>query len=158
MHLLHQRAYHRDWCHAPVDTMLSYRMGNVTDYSCLQVAVFTGDKYQASIKSDARREDQCQRLNKTSAAAKCPCTTDFYLLVIEDAGAGLNSTQAYARVLVPVDRNIGAGAIQKAVMQSYQYRAVGMLVPPSTGLAQSYRSVLLVRPEDADKNTDFGVV
>lgn len=138
--------------------MMSYTMGNITDDWCLQVAVFTGDKYQASIKSDAKRENQCQRLNKTSAASECPCKTDFYLLVIEDAGASLNNTQAYARVLVPVDRNIGASAIQKAVMQSFRNQAVGMFVPPSTGLAQSYRSVLLVRPEDADKNIDLGVV
>lgn len=122
--------------------------------------MFIGDDYQTSIKSVARHEDLCQtlRLNKTSAASNCPCTTDFYLLVIEDAGAALNRTQAYARALVPVDRNIGAGAIQRAVMQSFQKRAVGMFVPPSTGLAHSYRSVLLMRPEDADKDIDIGVV
>lgn len=120
--------------------------------------MFTSKDYQASIKSIAMHKDQCLGLNKTSAASKCPCTTDLYLLVIEDAGEALNSTQAYARLLVPVDKNIGAGAIQKAVMQSFNDRAVGMLVPPSPGLAQSYRSVLLMRPEDADKNIEIGVV
>ena len=101
---------------------------------------------------------EAQQLGKTAAASKCPCRSGCYLLVIEDAGAGLDNTQAYARVLVPIDRNIGAGVVQKAVMQSILNGAVGMLVPPSTGLAQSYRWILLVRPEDADNNTDFGVV
>ena len=71
---------------------------------------------------------------------------------IEDAHHNI-----YASAVLPVGKPVGAGAIQRALLQSLESRAVALCLAPSVGLASSYRWVLVM--ELADTSTvHFGVI
>ena len=71
---------------------------------------------------------------------------------IEDA-----QNNTYASIVLPVGKPVGAGAVQRALLQSLESQALAVFVPPSVGLASSYRWVLVF--ELADTTTVyFGVI
>ena len=123
--------------------------------NCLQNTLFSKDGYTISLDSIATQDQLCQRLNQTANEKQCACTSDYYLLVIKDASP---QSDVYASVVLPEGKPVGAGAIQKALLQSLESRALAMFVPPSRGLAQSYRWVLLVQPSNVKDTIRFGVL
>ena len=58
---------------------------------------------------------------------------------------------------MPANKPIGAGAFQRALLQSLNSRAVALVVPPSLDLGPIYIWVLVLQSED-DTTTRFGVI
>ena len=118
---------------------------------CLQTTLFTKGGYTISLKTIVGKDVLCQAINQLDQS-KCACTSDYYLVDIEDAG---NNT--YAAVVLPAYKPVGAGAIQRALLQSLESRAVALVVPPSLDLGPVYRWVLVLQPAD-DTTVRFGVI
>ena len=117
---------------------------------CLQTTLFTKGGYTISLKTIASQNELCQAINQPDQSS-CACTTDYYLVDIEDA-----SHTTYAAVVLPAGKPIGAGAFQRALLQSLEDQAVALVVPPSVDLTPIYRWVLVVQP--ADGTVRFGVI
>ena len=117
----------------------------------LQTTLFTKGGYNISLKTIVGKDVLCQAINQPDQS-KCVCTSDYYLVDIEDAG---NTT--YAAIVSPAYKPVGAGAIQRALLQSLESRAVALVVPPSLDLGPVYRWVLVLQPAD-DTAVRFGVI
>ncbi len=118
---------------------------------CLQTTLFTTGGYTISWKTIVGQDILCQAINQPDQS-KCACTSDYYLVDIEDA----NRT-TYAAIVLPANKPIGAGAFQRALLQSLEGSAVALLAPPSVDLGPVYRWVLVLHYAD-DVTTRFGVI
>ncbi len=118
---------------------------------CLQTTLFTKGGYTISLKTIVGQDTLCQAINQPDQS-KCACTSDYYLVDIEDA-----NYNTYAAIVLPANKPIGAGAFQRALLQSLESRAVALMVPPSLDLGQIYRWVLVLQLDD-DTTIRFGVI
>ncbi len=132
---------------APV--LLSSHMS--TGSVCLQTTLFTKDGYTISLKTTVGQDVLCQAINQPDHS-KCACTSDYYLVDIEDA-----SHTMHAAILVPANKPVGAGAFQRALLQSVNRRAVALVVPPSLDLGPIYRWVLVLQVV-VNTTIRFGVI
>ena len=131
--------------------MSSFIQLALTGSSWLQTTLFAQDGFNISLKNDATQDDLCSALNQPDNSS-CACTSDYYLVDIEDAHHNI-----YASVILPVGKPVGAGAIQRALLQSLESQALALFVPPSVGLASSYRWVLVLGLADTT-TVRFGVI
>jgi hypothetical protein len=118
---------------------------------CLQTTLFTKGGYTISLKTIVGQDVLCQAINQPDQS-KCACTSDYYLVDIKDV-----SHTTYAATLLPAYKPVGAGAFQRALLQSLESRAVALVVPPSLDLRPIYRWVLVLQPAD-DTTVRFGVI
>ena len=118
---------------------------------CLQTTLLTKGGYIISLKTTVGQDTLCQAINQPDQS-KCACTSDYYLVDIEDA-----SHTTYAAIVLPANKSIGAGAFQRALLQSLESRAVALVVPPSVDLAPIYRWVLVLQSDD-DTAFRFGAI
>ena len=118
---------------------------------CLQTTLFTKGGYSISLKTIVGQDTLCQAINQPDQS-KCACTSDYYLVDIEDANYNI-----YAAIVLPANKPIGAGAFQRALLQSLDSRAAALMVPPSLDLGPIYRWVLVLQPDD-DTTIRFGVI
>ena len=117
----------------------------------MQTTLFAQGGFNISLKSDATQDDLCIALIQPNDNS-CACTDDYYLVDIEDSHHNV-----YASVVLPVGKPVGAGAIQRALLQSLESRALALFVAPSVGLAPSYRWVLAMKLDD-NSTVRFGVI
>jgi hypothetical protein len=118
---------------------------------CLQTTLFTNAGYTIFLKATIGQNVLCQAINPPDQS-KCACTSDYYLVDIEDA-----SHTTYAAVIVPANKPVGAGAFQRALLQSLNRGAVALVVPSSLDLGQIYRWVLVLQPV-VNFTIRFGVI
>jgi len=118
---------------------------------CLQTTLFTKGGYTISLKTIVGQDVLCQAINQPDQS-KCACTSDYYLVDIEDA-----SHTTYAAIILPANKPVGAGAFQRALLQSLDSRAVALVVPPSLDLGPIYRWVLVLQPV-VNFTIRFGVI
>ena len=118
---------------------------------CLQTTLFTKGGYTISLKTIVGQDILCQAINQPDQS-KCACTSDYYLVDIEDA-----SHTTYAAIVLPAYKPVGAGAFQRALLQSLESRAVALVAPSSLDLGPIYRWVLVVQSAD-DTTFRFGVI
>ena len=117
----------------------------------LQTSLFAQGGFDISFKSDATQYELCSALNQPGNNS-CACTSEYYLVDIEDAQYNI-----YAAAFLPVGKPVGAGAIQRALLQSLESRAMALFAAPSVGLASSYRWVLALTLDD-NSTVRFGVI
>ena len=104
---------------------------------CLQTTLFTKAGYTISLKTTVGQDTLCQAINQ-SDQSKFACISDHYLVDVEDAS---NTTFA----AMPANKPIGAGAFQRALLESVHTRAVALVVPRSLNLTPIYRWVLVLQ-------------
>ena len=63
----------------------------------------------------------------------------------------------YAAIVLAAYKPVGAGAFQRALLQSLESRAVALVAPSSLDLGPIYRWVLVVQSAD-DTTVRFGVI
>lgn len=119
---------------------------------CLQTTLFTKGGYTISLKTIVSQDELCQAINQPDQS-KCACTSDYYLVNVEDA-----SHTTYAAIVLPAYKPVGAGAFQRALLQSLESRAVALVAPPSLDLGPIYRWVLVLQRADDDTTVRFGVI
>ncbi len=110
-----------------------------TGNMCLQTTLFTKAGYTISLKTTVGQDTLCQAINQHDQS-KCACTSDYYLVDVEDA-----SNTAFAAIVLPANKPVGAGAFQRALLESMHTRAVALVVPPSLNLTPIYRWVLVLQ-------------
>ncbi len=118
---------------------------------CLQTTLFSKGGYTISLRTIVGQDILCQAINQPDQS-KCACTSDYYLVDIDDA-----SYTTYAAIVLPANKAIGAGAFQRALLQSLESSAVALMAPPSLDLGPVYRWVLVLQSDD-DTTTRFGVI
>ncbi len=118
---------------------------------CLQTRMYTNDGYTISLKATIGQDILCQAINQPDQS-KCACTSDYYLVDIEDA-----SYTMHAAIIVPTNKPVGAGAFQRALLQSLNRGAVALVVPPSLDLGPIYRWLFVLQPV-VNLTIRFGVI
>ena len=128
----------------------------LTGSSWLQTTLFAQDGFNISLKQFASPDGFCTTIDQAYDNS-CACTSNFYLVNIVDAHNNI-----YASAILFVGKPYGAGAIQRALLQSLESRALALFGTSSVGLqphqlASTYRWVLSLL---LDENTTvrFGVI